>query len=100
MSGVRGWGHYLVRTGRDWSSRTRPSHSVSCLDMQYQSSPWLSHSSRDDYRGALSAEEMAALEEGARLKDLCLQAIAAREAQIRAIRDGQLTACSTVSCLT
>ena len=87
-----------MRTGRDWSSRTRPYHSVSCQDMQSHSSIRLSPSPRDDYRGALSAEEMAALEEAARVKDLCLQAIAAREAEVRAIRDGQLTASMTVSC--
>ncbi len=52
---------------------------------------------RDDYRGALSAEEMALLEEAGQRKALCLEAIAAREAEIRGIRDGDIKASTKVS---
>ena len=55
----------------------------------YNSSPLLS---RDDYRGALSAEEMSALEEAAREKTVCLEMILNREKEIRDIRDGRITA--------
>ena len=47
---------------------------------------------RDDYSGALSAEEMAALEEAAREKTACLEVILNREREIRDIRDGKITA--------
>ena len=46
---------------------------------------------RDAYQGALSEEEMAALEQAAREKSAALALIEAREKEIRAIRDGQLT---------
>ena len=46
---------------------------------------------RDAYQGALSEEEMAALEKAAREKATALSVIEAREKEIRAIRDGQLT---------
>ena len=46
---------------------------------------------RDAYQGALSEEEMAALEKAAREKATALSTIEAREKEIRAIRDGQLT---------
>ena len=47
--------------------------------------------SRDVYRGALSKEEMAAPERAAREKSSALAVIDAREREIRATRDGQLT---------
>ena len=46
---------------------------------------------RDAYQGALSEEEMAALEKAAREKATALSVIEAREKEMRAIRDGQLT---------
>ena len=46
---------------------------------------------RDAYQGALSDEEMFALEQAAREKSAALSLIEAREREIRAIRDGQLT---------
>ena len=46
---------------------------------------------RDAYQGALSEEEMAALEQAAREKSQALSLIEAREKEIRDIRDGQLT---------
>ncbi len=55
---------------------------------------------REDYRGALSSEEMAVLEELAIIKELSLKALAAREEEIRAIRDGQLKATNKVHACT
>ena len=46
---------------------------------------------RDAYQGALSEEEMAALEQAAIEKSKALSLIEARENEIRAIRDGRLT---------
>ena len=46
---------------------------------------------RDAYQGALSEEEMAALEQVARDKSNALALIEDREREIRAIRDGQIT---------
>lgn len=46
---------------------------------------------RDAYRGDLSREEMAALEEAARAKALALNTISNREKEILAIADGLLS---------
>ena len=52
---------------------------------------------RDDYKGALSVEEMTLLEEAGRRKSLCIEAILARETEIRGIRDGDIKASTRVS---
>lgn len=47
---------------------------------------------RDSYQGALSEEEMVALEEAAKEKANALSVIQDREQEIRDIRDGKITA--------
>ena len=66
-------------------------HFESCNFVLYVSCTLLDLQCRDAYQGALSEEEMAALEQAAREKSMALALIEAREGEIRAIRDGQLT---------